>query len=106
MPIMWRRPQDGAIITQFDYPMCESLGLVKMDFLGLRNLTDPRRRAGQHRGESRREVVLEELPFDDRSTYALLGRGDTLGVFQLDGSGRCAHCCGRCSPTSSPTSRR
>src|SRR5690606_285480 len=38
VPIM-RREQDGAIITQFDYPTCESLGLVKMDFLGLRNLT-------------------------------------------------------------------
>ena len=38
IPIM-RREQDGAIITQFDYPSCESLGLIKMDFLGLRNLT-------------------------------------------------------------------
>ena len=38
VPIM-KREQDGAIITQFDYPMCEALGLVKMDFLGLRNLT-------------------------------------------------------------------
>src|SRR5665648_605248 len=38
IPIM-RRPQDGAIITQFDYPTCEGLGLIKMDFLGLRNLT-------------------------------------------------------------------
>ena len=38
IPIM-RRLQDGQIITQFDYPSCESLGLVKMDFLGLRNLT-------------------------------------------------------------------
>ena len=38
IPIM-RRPQDGAIITQFDYPTCETLGLIKMDFLGLRNLT-------------------------------------------------------------------
>ena len=37
VPIM-ARPQDGAVITQFDYPMCESLGLVKMDFLGLSNL--------------------------------------------------------------------
>ena len=34
-----KRPQDGAIITQFDYPTCETLGLLKMDFLGLRNLT-------------------------------------------------------------------
>jgi DNA polymerase-3 subunit alpha len=38
IPIM-RREQDGAIITQFDYRTCEALGLIKMDFLGLRNLT-------------------------------------------------------------------
>ena len=36
---VWVRPNDGAVITQFDYPTCEGLGLLKMDFLGLRNLT-------------------------------------------------------------------
>ena len=86
VPIM-ARPQDGAIITQFDYPMCESLGLVKMDFLGLSNLhilEDAVANIEANRGE---QIVLEELPFDDRSTYELMGRGDTLGVFQLDGGG-------------------
>ncbi len=86
VPIM-ARPQDGAIITQFDYPMCESLGLVKMDFLGLSNLhilDDALTNIEANRGE---RVVLEELPFDDRPTYELMGRGDTLGVFQLDGGG-------------------
>ena len=53
VPIM-ARPQDGAVITQFDYPMCEALGLVKMDFLGLSNLHTPRGRAGQHQGQPRR----------------------------------------------------
>jgi DNA polymerase-3 subunit alpha len=84
VPIM-KREQDGAIITQFDYPMCEELGLVKMDFLGLRNLTvldDALDNIRANRGE---EVVLEDLPFDDQPTYDLLSRGDTLGVFQLDG---------------------
>lgn len=86
VPIM-ARPQDGAVITQFDYPMCESLGLVKMDFLGLSNLRileDALSNIQVNRDEA---VVLEELPFDDRPTYELMGRGDTLGVFQLDGSG-------------------
>ncbi len=86
VPIM-ARPQDGAVITQFDYPMCESLGLVKMDFLGLSNLRileDALSNIQVNRGEA---VVLEDLPFDDRPTYELMGRGDTLGVFQLDGSG-------------------
>jgi DNA polymerase-3 subunit alpha len=84
IPIM-RRPQDGAVITQFDYPTCESLGLIKMDFLGLRNLTvldDALRNIESNRGE---KVVLEELELTDPATYSLLQRGDTLGVFQLDG---------------------
>ncbi len=86
VPIM-ARPQDGAVITQFDYPMCESLGLVKMDFLGLSNLRileDAVANIEANRGE---KVVLEELGFDDRPTYDLIGRGDTLGVFQLDSQG-------------------
>jgi DNA polymerase III subunit alpha len=84
IPIM-RREQDGAIITQFDYPTCESLGLMKMDFLGLRNLTvldDAVANIALNRGF---KLVLEDLSLDDAPTYALLGRGETLGVFQLDG---------------------
>jgi len=84
IPIM-KREADGAIITQLDYPTCEALGLIKMDFLGLRNLTvldDALDNVRRNRGE---EVVLESLPLTDPATYALLGRGDTLGVFQLDG---------------------
>src|ERR687885_266651 len=71
IPIM-RREQDGAIITQFDYPTCENLGLIKMDFLGLRNLTvldDALRNIESNRSE---KVVLEELPLTDANTYALL----------------------------------
>jgi DNA polymerase III subunit alpha len=84
IPIM-KREQDGAIITQFDYPTCEHLGLIKMDFLGLRNLTvldDAVRNIKANRDE---DIVLEDLPLDDAKTYELLTRGDTLGVFQLDG---------------------
>ena len=84
IPIM-RREQDGAIITQFDYLTCESLGLMKMDFLGLRNLTvldDAVANITRNRGF---DLVLEDLALDDAPTYALLTRGDTLGVFQLDG---------------------
>jgi DNA polymerase-3 subunit alpha len=84
IPLM-KRPQDGAIITQFDYPTCEKLGLIKMDFLGLRNLTvldDALRNIEINRGE---KLVLEELELDDEASYKLLGTGNTLGVFQLDG---------------------
>ncbi|MGN6132347.1 MAG: DNA polymerase III subunit alpha, partial [Nocardioidaceae bacterium] len=86
VPIM-ARPQDGAVITQFDYPMCESLGLVKMDFLGLSNLHILENALANIEANCNETVVLEEVPFDDRATYELMGRGDTLGVFQLDGGG-------------------
>src|SRR3989440_12079007 len=84
IPIM-RREQDGAVITQFDMGACEALGLLKMDFLGLRNLTvldDCLANIAANRGET---VVLEQLALDDKATYDLLARGDTLGVFQFEG---------------------
>ncbi|WP_375163776.1 DNA polymerase III subunit alpha [Herbiconiux gentiana] len=84
IPIM-KREQDGQIVTQFDYPAAESLGLIKMDFLGLRNLTiidDALDNIRANRGE---DLVLEDLSLDDKPSYELLARGDTLGVFQLDG---------------------
>ena len=84
IPIM-RRPQDGAIITQFDQPTSESLGLIKMDFLGLRNLTVLDDALDNIVANGKAPVVLEDLALDDKLTYELLGRGDTLGVFQLDG---------------------
>ncbi|MDR2253393.1 MAG: DNA polymerase III subunit alpha [Bifidobacteriaceae bacterium] len=86
IPIM-RREQDGAIITQFAYHACEDLGLVKMDFLGLRNLTILEDALDGIVRNGNAPVVLEELPLDDKATYALLSSGETLGVFQLDGGG-------------------
>jgi DNA polymerase III subunit alpha len=84
---VWVRPNDGAVITQFDYPTCEGLGLLKMDFLGLRNLTimaDAVKAIEDNRGL---KINLLDLPLDDKPTYELLTRGDTLGVFQFDSSG-------------------
>ncbi|MFE7802999.1 DNA polymerase III subunit alpha [Nocardia sp. NPDC057440] len=82
---VWKRAQDGAIITGWDYPSCEAIGLLKMDFLGLRNLTvigDAMDNINANRGI---DLDLDNLPLDDPATYELLSRGDTLGVFQLDG---------------------
>jgi DNA polymerase III subunit alpha len=82
---LWKRPQDGAVITGWDYPSCEAIGLLKMDFLGLRNLTiigDALENIKANRGI---DLELEALSLDDPATYELLSRGDTLGVFQLDG---------------------
>ncbi|MEY3430320.1 MAG: hypothetical protein RLZZ79_727 [Actinomycetota bacterium] len=79
-----RRDADGAIITQFDMDACEAIGLLKMDFLGLRNLSvldDCLANIEKNQGQ---KVVLEDLPLADEKTFALLARGETLGVFQLD----------------------
>jgi len=84
IPIM-KREADGQVVTQFDYPASEALGLIKMDFLGLRNLTiidDTLDNIAVNRGH---RPVLEELGLEDPAAYELLARGDTLGVFQLDG---------------------
>ncbi|HPX37483.1 MAG TPA: DNA polymerase III subunit alpha, partial [Mycobacterium sp.] len=82
---LWKRPQDGAIITGWDYPSCEKIGLLKMDFLGLRNLTIIGDALENIKGNRGIDLELETLPLDDAATFELLSRGDTLGVFQLDG---------------------
>ena len=88
IPIM-RRLQDGQVITQFDYPSCEALGLVKMDFLGLRNLTILDDAIDNIKANRDEDIDLDALSKDmtDQATFDLLSRGDTLGVFQLDGGG-------------------
>jgi DNA polymerase III subunit alpha len=82
---LWKRPQDGAVITGWDYERCESIGLLKMDFLGLRNLTIIGDAIDNIKANRGIDVDPEALPLDDQATYELLGRGETLGVFQLDG---------------------
>lgn len=84
IPLM-RRLVDGQVITQFDYPTAEALGLIKMDFLGLRNLTVISDAVDNIRLNREFELDLEGLDLDDKASYQLLARGDTLGVFQLDG---------------------
>ncbi|WP_434093883.1 DNA polymerase III subunit alpha [Saccharomonospora azurea] len=82
---LWMR-DDGSRITGWDYPSCEAIGLLKMDFLGLRNLTiigDALANIKTNRGE---EIDLEALEMDDPKAYELLASGDALGLFQLDGS--------------------
>ncbi|AKK06414.1 DNA-directed DNA polymerase III PolC [Corynebacterium mustelae] len=84
---MWKRPADGALITGWPYPACEAIGLLKMDFLGLRNLTvigDALENIKINRDE---DIDLENLTTDNKAVYELLSRGETLGVFQLDSGG-------------------
>lgn len=80
-----RRDKDGVIITGFDYPSCEAMGLIKMDFLGLRNLGIIDHAIKVIKANRGVELSPDTMPLDDDATYKLLGRGDTLGVFQLDG---------------------
>ncbi|MCW2631841.1 MAG: dnaE, partial [Pseudonocardia sp.] len=82
---VWRREADGALITGWDFPSCEAIGLLKMDFLGLRNLTVLDDAIENIKGNRNVDVDLEKLPLADDETFKLLSRGDTLGVFQLDG---------------------
>ena len=84
-----QRAQDGAggIVTQYEMHAIENLGLLKMDFLGLRTLTvleDTVRYV-----ESTRKVIvdIDRVPLEDRRTYDMLSRGDTMAVFQLESPG-------------------
>ncbi|PLS31601.1 DNA polymerase III subunit alpha [Bifidobacterium margollesii] len=78
---------DGTVTTTFEYHTCETLGLVKMDFLGLSNLTVIRDTLRNIENNGKKPIDYTKIPLDDEKTYQLLSRGDTLGVFQLDGDG-------------------
>ncbi|WP_331770675.1 DNA polymerase III subunit alpha (plasmid) [Embleya sp. NBC_00888] len=91
------RASDGVRITGFDYPSCEAMGLIKMDFLGLRNLgviDQAIENVRENRGIALATVdpmdgdpATVVIPLDDARTYRLLAEGNTFGVFQLDGGG-------------------
>ena len=82
-----RLEADGEIVTQYDGGMVESIGLLKMDFLGLRNLTVITDALRHIKTTTGLDVVIENLELDDKKTYEMLAEGDTDGVFQLDSPG-------------------
>ncbi|MBT0770201.1 DNA polymerase III subunit alpha [Kineosporia sp. J2-2] len=82
---MHKRQSDGTLLTGFAYPQCEEMGLMKMDFLGLRNLGIIDHAIKIIEANTGVRLDTLELPLDDEKTYKLLARGETLGVFQLDG---------------------
>jgi DNA polymerase-3 subunit alpha len=77
----------GEVVTQFDMKKVEDIGLVKFDFLGLRNLTVIDHALKSIAAQGKNEPALSDLPLDDEKTFALLQAGDTTGVFQLESSG-------------------
>jgi DNA polymerase III subunit alpha len=81
------RGQDGEVVTQFPMKYVEKAGLIKFDFLGLRNLTVINNAVALIRRNHGVAIDINDLPLEDPDTYALLGRADTTGVFQLESSG-------------------
>jgi len=81
------RGKKGEVVTQFDMKIVEKIGLVKFDFLGLRNLTVIASTLDLLRRQGLTPPDLENIDLDDSATYRLLASGDTTGVFQLESSG-------------------
>lgn len=83
---LYRDPGSDMPVTQFNMKWVEQAGLVKFDFLGLKTLT-VLERAKELLARRGITIDLEKIPLDDESTFAMLGRADTAGVFQLEGAG-------------------
>jgi DNA polymerase-3 subunit alpha len=81
------RGKNGEFVTQFDMKRVEKIGLVKFDFLGLRNLTVIDRTLSLISGQGKIPPDIANLKLDDAETYRLLASGDTTGVFQLESKG-------------------
>jgi len=82
-----QRNNDGQIITQYSMDDIESLGLLKMDFLGLKNLTMLNKTVSLIESSLGKKINLDTLPENDTKTFNLIGRGDLEGIFQLESSG-------------------
>ncbi len=81
------RSATGDMVVQYPKEPCENLGLLKMDFLGLRTLTIIRNAMDMIKEQHGVDINLSKLPLDDPKTYAMLQKGDTVGVFQLESGG-------------------
>ncbi|MDR3270764.1 MAG: DNA polymerase III subunit alpha [Peptococcaceae bacterium] len=82
-----QKSPDGLLMTQFPMKIVEEIGLLKMDFLGLRNLTILKETVRLIASHSGRQLDLDTLPLDDQKTYDMLAKGDSIGVFQLESGG-------------------
>ncbi|MBI5386303.1 MAG: DNA polymerase III subunit alpha [Verrucomicrobia bacterium] len=82
-----RQDEDGTIVTQYAMNPVGDLGLLKMDFLGLKTLTVIRNTCEMVKRTQGLDVPIDRLPLDDQKTYDLLNKGNTVGVFQLESGG-------------------
>lgn len=86
-PIQYAPKGEKILITQYSMKPLEKVGLIKMDFLGLSNLTTIKNALRIIRKTKEIKIDIDEIPFDDAKTYQMLSRGETVGVFQLEGDG-------------------
>jgi len=84
---LYRDPKSSFPITQFNWKLVEAAGLVKFDFLGLKTLTVLQKAVELIRRGRGIEIDLAKVPLDDRKTYEMLARADSVGVFQMEGTG-------------------
>jgi DNA polymerase-3 subunit alpha len=82
-----QRNNDGSVITQYFMEDLEAIGLLKMDFLGLKNLTMIQKTVELIKKTHNTDLDLDRLPLDDERSYQLLGKGQLEGIFQLESSG-------------------
>jgi len=87
LPLQYAPQDKNIIITQFEMHSVENLGLLKMDFLGLRNLTIIENTLNLIKDIYQKEININEIPLDDKKTFELLRAGETTGIFQLESSG-------------------
>ncbi|MDW8051903.1 MAG: DNA polymerase III subunit alpha [Armatimonadota bacterium] len=81
------RSADGELVTQYHMNALEQIGLLKMDFLGLANLSVLAQAVENIKRTRNIHIDVRNIPLDDAKTYEMLGRGETTGVFQLEGAG-------------------
>ena len=86
VPLQYNKDNDG-VVTQYSMEEVEAMGLLKMDFLGLKNLTMIQKAVDLIAADSGETIDLDNLPMDDSATFKLLERGDLGGIFQLESSG-------------------
>lgn len=87
VPLQRATKGNTSIVTQFQMGELESLGLLKMDFLGLSNLSIIRNTIEIIEAVEKQEINLDKIPLDNKKTFELLGKGETTGVFQLESEG-------------------
>ncbi|MDD4062181.1 MAG: DNA polymerase III subunit alpha [Candidatus Pacebacteria bacterium] len=87
IPLQHSTNNEGSTVTQYEMTSVEALGMLKMDFLGLKNLTTIEDTLSKIYAIYKKNIDISSLPLDDKKTYQLLQKGETIGVFQLESGG-------------------